>query len=494
MRATDNFIEFYLSTVTIENNLWSPNIYSMLGTVILLPTFFEVCKISLVWIYKLVVPILSTFIPLGLYELFRRKTNDEIAFFSTFFFISQFVYFTWVSVTMKMVSASIFFMLLLLLMEDDRIKSIKKHFLLIVFTFSLITSHYGTSYVFMFIAIISFALLLLFNKKDISSPLSPNFLFLYITAAVTWYIYTAGAINFEVIVKLGEHFISTLLEFWSVKTGGKILLTGTFCPSWEILRILYIISGFFSLTGVIWQLYKTRSINKWFSLALSSLLFLSLPYVSGVAQYAGGRMFYITSFILSPFCILGSVKFFQMFYSDAAFSMYKKNANFIFVAVFLAIFLLSNTGFFSEIIFKDNPGASMWISKERVLKGEDIRLKENFYRYYIPEYDWSTFKWLDRNKPNAIKIYADKLSREKLAYAGISPNKEIGSDIILTLTNKTEVDKSSYVFLSYFNTITGKIKVVKNFRLIFYNTSEVLQKPNMNKIYDNGGSEIYFNN
>jgi len=123
MRLTDNIVEYYFSNVVITNGFWDssiPNsINAMPAITIIIPVLSETHKISLVWVYKLIVPILSAFIPVTLYCAYKDiGNNDKIAFLSTFFLTSMFFYFCWVSVTMKLMSGTLFLSLLFLTTEQ----------------------------------------------------------------------------------------------------------------------------------------------------------------------------------------------------------------------------------------------------------------------------------------------------------------------------------------------------------------------------------------
>ena len=174
--------EYFYSNLVLINSYWNLDIYSnvnaMLSIVFLAPIYSIFLNLSLVWVFKIVYPALFSLVPLGLFVLFKRVTTDKIAFLSSFFFMSTSVFFNGMPALGRQEIAELFVVLLILLVLEKQISKVKRSLLAVIFTAALITSHYGTTYIFMFIIILAaiipvFKMITLnFKNYDISRILS----------------------------------------------------------------------------------------------------------------------------------------------------------------------------------------------------------------------------------------------------------------------------------------------------------------------------------
>ena len=166
-------IEYYFSNLVYLSGYWnsniiSDNVNSILSIPILVPTFAILCKINVTWILKAIYPFIFSFAPLGLYALFKKQTNAKIAFFSCFFLTSVFGFYTLMPQLARQEIGELFIVLVLMIILDRNITNIKNSFLLIVFSFSLIVSHYTLSYIFTLILILALFISFIFQKNVFS--------------------------------------------------------------------------------------------------------------------------------------------------------------------------------------------------------------------------------------------------------------------------------------------------------------------------------------
>jgi uncharacterized membrane protein len=158
----DIHIEYYFSNLVNSNAHWNPqlpNTYnSMLSVVMLGPILSQLCGLTLTGVYKIIYPLFYSLIPLGLYQILQRQVSKKISFLSCFFFIA--LLFTSSSIELLMLArqqiAELFFVLLILLLVDKRMPKGKTWLLCIVFGFSIVVSHYGLSYIFMFLLLVAY--------------------------------------------------------------------------------------------------------------------------------------------------------------------------------------------------------------------------------------------------------------------------------------------------------------------------------------------------
>jgi len=157
--------EYYLTSLVINNGYWnsttSDAYNGMLSVVILAPVLSIFCKINPIWIFKVIYPVIFSFVPLALYQFFKKQVDERIAFFAVFFFMSLFVFYTEMLALARQQIAELFLALILLVMADKKIKGMHKSLLFVIFSFSLVVSHYGLSYIFMLMLFLSFLLVLI---------------------------------------------------------------------------------------------------------------------------------------------------------------------------------------------------------------------------------------------------------------------------------------------------------------------------------------------
>ncbi|WP_324735229.1 DUF2206 domain-containing protein [Thermococcus sp. SY098] len=511
--VTDNVHEyaFLVSTNKAQNSIEMLHISSALASMgsvsVLIPLFKNICETEIIWIYRIGVPLLFSFIPPGLYKLFYKINVDKkLSFFSSFFFLSMFISFLWSSVTMKMTLAGLFMLLLILLMFEENINISKKSILNAVFMFSLIISHYGTAYIFLFSSLCLLCFSLIFarylEKKIQTLRISTV---MYFVLIFLWYQHTANGYNFKVILDFIIQFLLTIRKFsrtifFNEKYSTKLLL-GNFPIYFKVLIYLYILMAIFIVTGIIKQGYediRKRTFRLSTMLAIPFFIILILPYLPGVTQYEGGRTWYISSFILAPFGISGIAEFFRYLRKVLHLNF---NNTLTFIGIFLCIFLLFNSGFIAEVVWGYNIGPSNEISKPRILYKGSIQEKEYFYRNYIFLPEVIGAKW-GKRKIGDKSIYGGIESIPKLMVSGMTPYFwKIGSSNIFPLVKNQTLNNDSYLYLSLFSLDTKKIGVIPDKLLIWATFAEVVNFNNIlytqkhskiNKIYSSDGCEIYY--
>jgi uncharacterized membrane protein len=139
--------ELYLTNLMKINGIWDPTMYgtcnAMLSLVMLAPIYSIITNMNITWVFKIIYPLLFSLVPLGLYRIFQKQTDDKIAFLSCFFFVSLFTFYTEMLALARQQIAELFLVLLILAMIDKDMNKTARSFLFIVFGISLVVSHYG---------------------------------------------------------------------------------------------------------------------------------------------------------------------------------------------------------------------------------------------------------------------------------------------------------------------------------------------------------------
>ena len=531
----DIHVEYYFYKLTEMNSYWDwtiPNTYNAMLSSTILPSIYSyLLNIDAAWIFKIIYPFLFAFVPLGLYHVYQKQTDDRTAFLSVFFFMSFTAFYGVMISLAKQQMAMLFFVLLILSMLDKKIDAPKKAALSIIFSVSMVVSHYGTTYISLFYILMAW-FLLSFMKNTIgdsenanlknSKTITTTFVILYSVIAVSWYMYVSGSTAFNAIVHIGDHvYYSIYTDFFNpvAREGSVMSAIGIHEPAQSLARFIsrYIFHAtqLFIIIGVIRLLIQRNKMKferEYIAMTLVSTVIIfmciMLPFFSGKLHM--DRIYLILLLFLSPFCILGGetvfkgiLKLFRLVssrfkqkqacasdqrryskqdnrYSDATPNINKMYVLLVFIV--LVPYFLFNTGFVWEVT-GDAP-TSISLSMERMKRSSDENANVSFSGAYTYEQDVFSARWLSKSIDNKNPVYSDKLSYWYIlpSYGMIFPSR--------VLYNTTRIRDTSYIYLSHLNVVDGLMAIGRGSN---YNTTEI--SPPLwgnNKIYSNGGSEIYY--
>ena len=577
----DIHYEYYVVNLVKTNGIWDSTIpeglNAMLSLVMLAPISSNICGMSLTWVFKIIYPLLFSLVPLGLYRVFQKQTDDKIAFLACFFFVSLNHFYTSMPVLLRQQIAALFLVVLILLMIDKKMGKIKRSFLFIVFGVSLVVSHYGLSYIYMFCIISAWLLLILAENPEMQkltrnfhskfgrykseklagNPISLNardrtisstFVLLFITFALTWYMYVSSSTVFDSLIHLGDHITSSIsTDFLTpeVSRVQRFLVPQT--PLERLLRVVNIIINYlkqiFIITGVLVVLLKHRELKfekEYVAFSMLNLVIYSVciapPFLSPLLAASGtdlGRLSLITFIFLAPFCVIGGLTVFRMIsrvvkaswkavqqfkirrkrkihralnpkrskifsaksnYGNAPWTNETMRKWLKVLSVYFVIFFLFQTGFVREVT-QDYTGSPS-LNQEWVEKYGDTEKKAGLYSAVTPEQEVFSARWLSMNMNPGEKVYATYMDARvhALTSYGMIPIKDVPK---LTNTTKT-IQKDAYVYLQYLNVVEGIGTEFKQSlrddegRYSYYNMTEISHLfAGENKIYSNGGSEVY---
>lgn len=534
----DIHFEYYLSNLVIVNSLWDStipsNVNAMLSIVSLAPIYSNVLNLSLTWVFKIVYPLIFSLVPLGLYKVFEKQTNGRIAFLACIFFISVNTFYVEMLALARQEIADLFLVLLILLMVDIEMHKQKKSFLLIVFSISLIVSHYGLAYIYMGSLLFAWLLSILAEKIEINQLVhnlchkstrlevdkftnnseyniknklfSSTYVMLFVVVALTWYIYMTTSSTFIVGVDLVDRIISNIkTDFLNPEvTEGLNLLTVKIQNTLlnQLNRFVLISNQILITVGVLSLLPAIGHKNFKFAriFIIFSAINLFILFAGVLVPFFGSslnmtRIYHTSLYFLAPFCIIGGMSIFKMISRLTGIVCISKSTKIPFkiLSVYLVIFMLLQTGFAYHIV--NGTSSSISISQEKLKQSDDLSKKMSFYNSYTPEQDVYSAKWISHNRNKLFTIYSDS-SMTSLKSNVLVSTGSIDYRNILVLTNSTyELLGNSYIYLRYVNIKEG----IMGFRTtniiierFIYNTSEIYPMIEINgKIYSNGGSDVY---
>jgi len=507
LTQTNSLREAVVPGVVITEGAWISHLPSpqnaLLSNTILHPIFSIILDLDIIWNIRIVNSLLFAFIPLVMYYAFKTFIDKKTAFLSSFLFMSLYLFY-FMSFSIRTGFAMLFLALLFLVSVNEKVSRLNKSILSIVFAFSIITSHYGTSYMFLFSLIFALLLVLLGKKLgywgySTTNLTSVTFVPLYIVLALSWYLYVAGSSNFKWIVNFGEHVITSMEDFLSPESSTVIeTLTIRQLPfSIQIIKYFLLIIAVSIAIGVLVSIYKRLLIKKSnipdeylvFSMAfIGTALTAFLP----VGDQSCIRPFFIFLIVLAPFCLIG----FESVIDNLTRYFIGSNSNksnekqiFTFFSLFLFIFFILNSGIVSEIITKGaDYSPNILIGEKRIKECNNIYAKGYFYKeLYIPIHDIYCRDWIIYYM-NDNKIYCDQIVYHgRFRFVNLERRCKGEKNIPVKVLDK-DSQLDGYIVLGYHNLMDGVI-FQKDVRDSF-STSE-LQVNYKNKIYSNGGATIY---
>lgn len=494
----DIYGEYYYVNLVIQNSFWNfstgTNTNSSLGIIILGPLYSLICRINLVWVFKVVYPLLYSLVPVGLFLAYKKQTNAKIAFLSVFFFMATITYFSDMVGLMKQSIAEIFFVLIILLLINQKMADIKKNLLIIVFSASLIFSHYGLSYIFLISLILVLPIIFLmdhsmtnyirtkinsnFNNKiqTINKPkismkdtISITFVLFFIILTLVWYMNTTGSSVFTTVTNYVSHMFSSIFtDFLSPEKsqGLGIIIAESNSPLHKLSKYVTLLLQLFIAIGTIFLFinwpeskFNKKFVAFCFAFFIIDIAGIVLPFFSGALNST--RLFHITLFFLAPLAIIGGIYVLHLFNRLIQRNWLNKKISLKILTTILIVYFLFNIGLVYELFDDDSRAVSL----------------NNKIDYGIfNEKDAYGALWLHNYKTKE-NIYADGYRF-----------------LIVSMFNYVEVDTylkfsspNIYIYLGSFNTIENKFQNVTSG--MYNNTDDIVKAKN--KIYENGGSAVY---
>jgi uncharacterized membrane protein len=501
-------VEYYFAHGVLSDANWdfslNQNLNSVLSIVVLAPVYSLILNLDLVWVFKIIYPLLYSFVALGLFYLFYKQSNNFIAFLGTFFFMLGFSFYMEMFQLARQSIAEIFVMLILLLIIHPipYHKINKNSFLAAIFIFSLIISHYGIAFIYLLFFILSYFIIQLLHSirwKQLSDIVlrkvdkthqvtsqvnkrirgdiigNPFLTILFLVLFLAYYSYITHSSIIETIVHADEQIISNILgDLLNPETvqGLNVLVSDPGSPLRIITKYLHVTALFFVVIGFIMTLFPRKKMfwkTEFLVLGFLNLLFLALsmivPYFAN--QLNISRVYHISLLILSPFVIIGAFSFFSLITSQI------RNTNRIakyLVLAFLTVSFIFNIGIMYELA-KEKPSS---------LAFNDTF---DFPRFNDRECYGSEWTRLGNDYP----IYADEYRKLLLLDHNLN---------VRSISAVTEVTKISYYYI-----YLGTLNIEKNTILVNKMDRGTLTREyhpffsdntKWDDIYSNGGSSVFY--
>lgn len=490
--GSDVPLEYSVFENTLQNQQWSSvnpfgdilyGRFNSMLSITILPTFYSIIlNIDSTLLFKTMYPLLFAFVPLCLYQIWEKYIGKTYAFIAAFLFLAQQTFYTEMLGLNRQIVAELFFALLLLVIFNKKLKPFTKILLFPIFSFALITSHYGLAQIFLLFAFVAFAYS--YITKQNSRKVTVISLATFSVIMFAWYIYNSNAAVFESILEFSNYVLSQFGDFFNPASRGQTVLLGLGVGStstiWNsisrgfayALQFLIVLG----LVGLLTKRVKLHFDKDYLTLTTIATLFLgALIVVPGLANTLNMTRFYhILLFFLAPLCVLGAV------FIASFFSKHKKFLVLTLLLVTLVPYFLFQTNFVYELTATDS-----WSVP---LSGYRMTPSRLYGQYgYIDTYSKFGAEWLSTNTAfNFPLLYADGpsmfnvLTCYSLIYRGF----------IIQISNITSVSPGGLVYLSTFNT-QEKAFFSSAVEYKLENLSFTLT--DFNQIYTNGHSQIFKN-
>jgi len=474
-------LAYRFSEATQMNNYWDysqSNPYnSLLAFPVLSTVYSNICGINIHMVYKIIYSFLFSLAPVGLFTYYKSQFDslvDVKSFLSTLVFIFYYQFNS--DIVDKQKIAEFFFILLLLLTIDQKIRLPQKKVLLILFSFSLIQSHYGLSYILIFCFVFSYAFLSLTNsngsnKRETYLLFSPTHICLFLVMTFAWYSHISSGRVFDNFIHTIEYSYNSIVNIFisgqiETRTGIDFINNRMYSHLIQFNALLFITLTGFIIVGAMQQTYlifkhenkpnRAHSENSFIPLYFLLLLGISF-FISG--NLGVDRIYQIALVILAPFSIFGYQLIYSKFQHNLCFlklsSITGRNIMNLF-SVFLLLLFLFNSGL---IYYANNVPISSNFAID----------PDSEYAVYDDE-NMNGALWLKKydNIDNNVVIYTDYYTQPLLFEFF-----DVGN--IHTRNMTSETPYNSYYYRR--NAITNKKNIINN----RYD----------NKIYTTGNVDIF---
>ncbi len=480
-----SFLHIFVGEAYIESCL----------SITLLPAVFQsLTGLSGELILKYLYPLMLIITPLAIYILSSKYFRKPYAFLAAFFFMAQAPFYRVVSLRDMLATMFVALAIMVLFSENKGMGLLQKRTLFLIMISALIVSHYATSLMFAILLILGWLISLLLIKKTLMNKLniSVNATLFFIVGVFLWQSQIWGQ-PFDAGVWYIRNTFTYLGDFYSLESRSGIaqqFLTGTGATLPESIQ-MYIMYSTIALMAVgiafIVMRYKatvaqtspetpadsflkTKFDFEYSILAVLAFTMLviqvALPFIS--TSYNLGRSYMVALVFLSPIFVMGGAKLAQWLRLKPG--------------VILLLVLLPYFAFTSGAAYQFF-GVPRGIHLDSTGYG--------YYRFYVHDQEFVALDWLEEKyyaEDNPLPVYGDWVGveerlKDRIRYTELRVLKpEPDQDYL-------EAIKDNYIYLTYDNVVRGSMGAWGGVEHDISEYSEILD--GKNKIYANGGSEVY---
>jgi uncharacterized membrane protein len=544
--------EFEMFQITKNLGFWTPasmkDAYNTCLSLTILPTVISrFTGIGDEYVFKIFYQLLFAFVPVTLYCLYKNYAPKAVCFLASFFFISQIFFVQQMPALARQEIAFLFFALILLVLFQKKIIQKTKNILFVFFGFSMVVSHYSTTYVAIGLFFATYFLFQIYRWLVGSRFAEPLFKFFKRNMENRCSDFQG---NIKIAPLLGLIFLtffwgmivtnsaSDLFKAIGNTTGSMKQMFSNDLKSWEIQSSLSIFAPPNDNTAANITKYNVDEIKRHDALSSAWERYpnsdsIALNPVSSLMvkpkiefMYSGAILILlaIIKFLAKLLTIIGLCYVVIRGPRSSGFDPEYLILCVLGVGTILAMYILpvvsqeyNLSRLYMQILILISIPAVFGVMLLTIFFGKKLRAPilagffilnflyilgffnqifggtasltlnnfgDDYDRFYTHSAEVYSAKWLAANRDDKIPIFADFLSSLKLkSFAFINGTDEAILPSVIT--------RNSYFYLSYANVIQGRADAIyKNIALTYSYPTEFLTE-NKNLIYSNGESKIF---
>jgi len=359
LSGADIFVEYYFASKTYNQGIWDPLVsesYNTALSITILPAMISTLSgIDLITLFKLLYPLIFSFVPIILFKAYMRIMDQKEAFFSVFYFISIFPFFTeLLQIGKQMIAEVLLALMTYFVLVNEKMMRRRVLASILFLSFALVYSHYGTYFFWLLLSLIATFLTFVSGRRygSFARIAISSFVFSYL-----WYVYIAGGAVFRAITLTAVDFMRSLNWLFNPSYAqGVEYVVKEKSMAHQVTTYLYLFSMFFIAVSIISILYHAiigklqrrgdLHLTYYQALSVGAFVIFGVASISNLSSALNVTRFYqLSSFILAPHFIEGLKIFSKMISKGYLKSAYVSKI----AALFLMIFLLFNTGYMYEV-------------------------------------------------------------------------------------------------------------------------------------------------
>lgn len=317
--GADSQLHFFYANQILLDGFWDyriGNVSTLLITSAVPVIYSVICGINLHWVFKLFYSLTFAFVPVGIYYVFRTDLGARVAAIGALFF--AFYYRSFDISPDKQFLSEFFLILILMLLVATNISRFQRYFLMVIFFFSMIVSHYGVSLIFLIALIPAYLITYYIRREGEPRVITMRLIGVYFALFITWFTFIGSGEVMSRIMLAFNHVLADVQGYLipsstaTSRSGADYVATTLQAGSmlFQINLGLYLIMTALIVIGVIsllwYALYKRKIClnHQVFALILPFFMFLGASYLIN-GGLGADRAYQISLILLSPIVVFG---------------------------------------------------------------------------------------------------------------------------------------------------------------------------------------------
>jgi uncharacterized membrane protein len=511
----DQGTEVNLIRTVLQAGYWDParegiltGKWTMLRIVILHPIYTLFTDLEIVWVYKIIQPVLFSFAPVALYRAYQNVVDQKAALISVYLFMSLFSFYVVLSRNSRTATAVLFMTIFALLVAENNLSTVKKRILALLMVLGIVVSHYGAAYMFFagIIAVVPVVLILDHVTEGVNKDITtPQFAAFYVSATLGWYIFSsASSGTYQLLINFGNDFVNTLASEYLVNPGETSASVRQATANFdsiviEILQYYNIALGGIIVLGVALAYLGIISDRtdfdvdeEYLAYATVFLLVFAITFLP-VARFNTARTYPITMLFFAPFFVIGIREAVGLVRGQ---ELIGSGALRHIAAVIIIGYFVLNVGLVSAVV-ADEYSPNALAEKDRITEDGSSSSKQYFYKQYHTSSTVESSVWLQTNGGAGKTVFTSEWPGGLSLPAGYNRIDEItaqSSDKTRKAIPRDESVGDGYVYLNSFSYRGNVIAYPPGqFGFEYDRRTEVEDKwDDKDRIYHNGESVVRY--